>query len=595
MKKYIALCLCLILIGSLAACTPAVETTEGTNATTAGTTVATTTETTKASLLNNYGTFPIVSEDVTMSMTLMVNASDKAPNDMWFFQYYKELTGVNWEITGILASDWGEKKPIIMATGEYTDVYWRGGWGNNEIYLNGSNGIFIDLKPYMDYAPDFVAEMDKIEGSWNYITTPDSKIYSLTPITPLNFLSSVFFYVNGAWLDNLSLNKPETIDDFYNVLTAFKEEDADGDGDTTDEIPYGAYWSGAMRRMMLNSFGFDTSTSGDIALATWNDNEVVYMPLTARYKEYLVYMNKLMEEGLIDSELFTQDETQFKAKSTQGVYGGFGGQASYYLDPEHQDDYVAICLSYDKASQKIAYQSPPVSNGIWTVTDKCEHPDVAMAWINLFYQPVHANNILGGPTIYKYEGSDELIFATPGITEDPRVGAIVTVSSDGKFISSAIPGYDDTVKEKYGLWDWLCLDHPGNGAFQSTIGEIYYLTKLFQYSADNWQDAAQQQLERYQTAEDPTNAGEGWSRYQDITTCYEHLRHGYPIVYFTKEQQDWLDEYATLITDYVSQMEAKFITGAADIGTEYDAFITELKNLGAEDYEKIYQEAYPDN
>ena len=39
-----------------------------------------------------------------------------------------------------------------------------------------------------------------------------------------------------TWLDNLGLEAPKTLDELTDVLLTFAKEDADGDGDPTNEI-----------------------------------------------------------------------------------------------------------------------------------------------------------------------------------------------------------------------------------------------------------------------------------------------------------------------------------------------------------------------
>jgi len=108
------------------------------------------------------------------------------------------------------------------------------------------------------------------------------------------------------------------------------------------------------------------------------------------------------------------------------------------------------------------------------------------------------------------------------------------------------------------------------------------------------EDQYQTQLARYERADptDNSNRGEGWWRWQNIKHNYDLIQFGYPTVYLNDEQQTFMDENSTIINDYVMQMEAKFITGAASIDGEFDGFIEELKKLGAEEYEKIYQDVY---
>ena len=44
-------------------------------------------------------------------------------------------------------------------------------------------------------------------------------------------------FINKAWLDQLGLEVPTTTEELYEVLCAFRDNDMNGNGDTTDEIP----------------------------------------------------------------------------------------------------------------------------------------------------------------------------------------------------------------------------------------------------------------------------------------------------------------------------------------------------------------------
>lgn len=44
-------------------------------------------------------------------------------------------------------------------------------------------------------------------------------------------------FINKAWLDQLGLEVPTTTEELYELLCAFRDNDMNGNGDTTDEIP----------------------------------------------------------------------------------------------------------------------------------------------------------------------------------------------------------------------------------------------------------------------------------------------------------------------------------------------------------------------
>ena len=57
---------------------------------------------------------------------------------------------------------------------------------------------------------------------------PDGNIYSFPGVYDPEFksvLSSAKMWVKQSWLDELGLKEPQTTDDFYNMLKAFKEKD----------------------------------------------------------------------------------------------------------------------------------------------------------------------------------------------------------------------------------------------------------------------------------------------------------------------------------------------------------------------------------
>ncbi|MBE6884120.1 MAG: hypothetical protein E7487_05905 [Ruminococcaceae bacterium] len=550
-------------------------------------------------VVSKDGSLPIVSEKIdTMTMTLLVGPTDKDPNEMWFFNYYDQLTNVDWQITPILNSDWGEKKAVVIGSGDYTDVYWSTGWTTGDIYNYGSSGIFIDLAPYYDYAPDYKAAMDLVEGSYQYVTTPDGANYSLAMVNPTNWYAAngLTLWIDSTWLANLGYDFTDdyviTTDELYEVLSAFKTEDADGDGNSDNEIPMTGSWSTDVntniRSKMLAAFGFNTQglTTQSIGLL---DDKVVFIPTTERYKEYLIYMNKLYTEGLIDVDIFSQDDTQVKAKGAESNCGSFIYTVPFLMDPENHMDYISLAIAYDENTDPLCWQASKVAPGEFIITDTCEYPEIAMAWINLFYTPEHAFNIMYGPTMTMDQDTGEITMISEDIVDTDR-GAPVILDANGNYVGVDSSEWQPN-SEEWTLWDWYAYDKPVNGAYGSTLGEDYIFDNLWPGRPKTYDE--QFANNEWRIEQGDANANEGWWRMNSMRSDYKWIVHGYPTVYFTDEQQTWLDENQTILEDYVYQMEAKFISGAEDIAAGYDAFIAELEKLGAAEYEKIFIDVYP--
>lgn len=124
-------------------------------------------------------------------------------------------------------------------------------------------------------------------------------------------------WYNGKWLEALGVEElPKTTDEFYELLKRFKEEDPNGNGQA-DEIPLLDVKMESSRPWLLAAFG----------IKEWgieeNNGKVRYAPMEEAYKEYLTYMHKLYEEGLLDSETFSQSDEQKKAKGQDSRIGVF--------------------------------------------------------------------------------------------------------------------------------------------------------------------------------------------------------------------------------------------------------------------------------
>lgn len=129
--------------------------------------------------------------------------------------------------------------------------------------------------------------------------------------------------VNGGpairqdWLDRLGLKRPETIDEWYTVLKAFKEKDANGNGDPNDEIPIVSEGDQFLR--MIFVVGWRVTNNFFIK----KDGTIGWGPIEPEYKDFLATMAKWYKEGLIDPDYITTDVKNFDAKVTSNRGGAF--------------------------------------------------------------------------------------------------------------------------------------------------------------------------------------------------------------------------------------------------------------------------------
>lgn len=581
MRKVLTLMLCLAMLATVfAGCNPQTSDTTGTG--TSGTTKSTTTaapttgSTGESSLINMDSLVPVTNEPVEMTMAVTVGPMNEKPEDMWFFKYFAEQTNVQWNFLTIQSAAWAERKPIMLATDEYPDVFFGQSFTSGEIFKFGQEGIFVPLNDHVDQYGDVIKEkMELIEGSWTNVTCPDGNIYGLPSLTLAYYFTNNRSWINKAWLDTVGQQVPTTLDEFHAALTAFKDGDANGNGDASDEIPWSGSWDDSQQRMMmLNAFGF--ATSGNLAdnIALDYNREAVYIPLTDEYVNYLKFMNKCYTDGLLDQDIFAQDDTQFKAKAAEGIIGTAAYAAPFLMDPENHMDWVALAMVSEAGRTPVTYKGHLTTIGKYIVTDKCEYPDVAVRWANLFYAPEYAFYIMYGPEY--------------GTDQDPDgIGTTIELDEQGNYKGVLTPGFDDS---EMTLWDYYAQNHPVYSNYNFGIDDSYIFNSLFKGRPKNVEELTASHKKTLDSGEG--NINEAWWRYNNLITAVPYATYGYPISYFTEDVQAKIDELKTPLEDYVKMTEAKFITGSMSIEGEYDDFLAELEKLGATEYQQIYVDAY---
>lgn len=336
-------------------------------------------------------TLPIVTEPVTITIAKERHMLDttKSYNEKASFKNITEETGLTLEFTELAAGTSGEKVPLMLAGGDMPDVFWAL-LSDSQILQN--EGQLVPLEDMLEtYAPNCLKTYDEIQSAdWRQImTTPSGHIYGM-----LGRYESLFEntgdgiqIINKKWLDAVKKDIPTNLDEYKEVLKAFKDGDPNGNGQA-DEIPY-CFSEDMWCASLTNDMGqFGMGHGG----ATGNNSNTMYTIIdgkvgpavnTPEYREYLEYYHDLYAEGLIDQEGFSQNTEVFsnKIKNNQvGTY--YSWTALEYLSSEQEKDWVVL------PTMKAHEDTVPVANGEvdrstiqknkWVITTQCDHPEAAL-------------------------------------------------------------------------------------------------------------------------------------------------------------------------------------------------------------------------
>ena len=144
---------------------------------------------------------------------------------------------INWDVTASKQYVEVMKLRVGAGGGKLPDImFLPNGLSLAEL---GAEGTILPLE-------DYIADSANIQKAYEQfpnvkaLTSADGHIYSVNTLNESAYFAPYSFIIRKDWLDRLNLEVPETIDDWMTVLRAFRDEDANGNGDSGDEVPFSA-------------------------------------------------------------------------------------------------------------------------------------------------------------------------------------------------------------------------------------------------------------------------------------------------------------------------------------------------------------------
>lgn len=497
-------------------------------------------------------TLPIVDEPLTLSLWVALDSKAAATltnlNEQLTWQEYEKRTGIHIDFIHPPAGQEEEQLNLMIASNELPDMIFYG-W---KTYPGGpqkaiDDGVIIVLNELIEkYAPNLQKIFEGEEGERIKIdSVTDEGYFFMMPGMRVGLEQRLFegFQARKDWIEKLNLEIPRTIDDWYEMLTAFKTQDPNGNNEA-DEIPFlGSNSIGAYLGItcFLDAWGIYYDFYVDNGQVKWG-------PITEEYRDYLETMKKWYSEGLIDPDyMVSSDRKLFDAKVLSNVGGSYYGNMNGYMgrflglkkdDPDFSLTYLPPPVRHegDKAYSFSTNAAFAVKSEGIAITTTCKHPVEAIKWID--YQ-------------YSEEGRLLVSFGVEGVTYTMQ---------DGN------PVYTD-----------LIMNNPDGLPFDQALSKYCsasVVPRLYQDSR-YW---AQAQI--YPSQKEAAQILMGGS--------YERVM---PYVYPTSEESTELALIMNEANTYRDEMIHKFITGNISMD-EFDNYVNTLKNIGIERAIEIMQNAY---
>lgn len=479
--------------------------------------------------------YPIVDEAVTIEAVIMRPGHLPKPySELSLLNDVQEKTNVwiDWEELPQAQAE--ERVNLMFASREFPDVFFNAGGGHSDsnIYTAGRGGDIYPLNEYIDqYAPNWALVFEENPLIRRSVTFPDGNIYSLPYARdfPADYMIRDIQLMNVDWLEQVGMSMPTTLDEFRDVLRAFRAGIDDGTLPTRG-VPW--YWR--FRQFVggefeiYGSFGIWAKNSTFLSV---NNGRVEFAGTDSKMIDALEYLHGMYQERLFPEEVFTDpwDDYVSKIRSDPPVAGSFGsfynpGQLAHYFD--------AIPPLPAQGVDQPLFRSQPIrlQKNQFTIMRQFPYPEVAVRFIDEFADPETALEMSYGRIGHEILEEDGMLRVL-GVSQDYLQHA------PHNFIAAFIPrSISDRV-----IWDGDL------GRRDRYVREIY---------------------EPY---------------------VWPQERH-MPTVVYTDEEREELSVLETEIYGYIRETHANWIVNGG-VRAGWDRYVRQLNSLGLERMMAIYQAA----
>lgn len=487
----------------------------------------------------------LVDKEVELDILMAEHASFpvKTYTDSPFLQHITELTGIKANLLPIpeAGDAYKQKLNIMLNTNDLPDIIWSSVDDAN-INSLAEKGMFLSYDDYMEHTPNLKAAIELFPDIRKNIAGADGKLYVMPRLMFDNMTE--LFIIRQDIMEKEQLQYPKNYDELYILLKTLKEKYPD------HTVFINRNGSEHLVNRLAYNFGsgYENSTHG--FYLNREEKTYQYGPLDPEFKEMVIWLKKLYDDGILDKEyaLLTtkQWEEAFaseKALFTIDYIARIEQNNNNYIGQNSKARVVAMAPPVGPTGNSGFYgRSGVLPNSGISVPKDTKDPVAAFKFIDWIYGEE-------GKKVARYGIENETF----------EVNSDNTVSFTAQMKSDANPNGKELVKD---------------------YGWIYYLNK-FEFPIGHLKP----------NAAEPVKEDNLYMFSRKVMEDAKAVIEPDPSLSYSEEQLKIKKSKGTALQDYFKQNIDKFIMGARPIG-EWEQFVTELNDRGVSELTAMLNEAY---
>ena len=490
-------------------------------------------------------------------------------DELPFWQMIQEELGIKINWIEIPSSSVGEKVNLMIASGDLPDAFYDC-ISNARLSTYYDQDVFLPVDEYVDTVmPNLKSIYEQRPQYRSEVTLPDGHMYGFPFINEmygLNLTTGPLF-INTTWLEAVGKEMPTTVEEFKDVLIAFRDAgDLNGNG-IADEIPYtldfgntnGADSYDSFNRFCA-AFGMQNFAKGSVNdYLAIVDGKVTFTAADPAYRETCKFFNELYSEGLIDINAFTPGAdraiapyTSVLATSDVAIYGVFSiwNINTYLTNPDVFAQYAPVPRLQGPAGKtgEVINTSEVMVASRFVITTACEDPETLVKLADYLFKPEISVQVCSGMAGYLMQYDEN------GCMRE-------NMDENGNLIFPEGSGWSNTNDARYNT--------RGSVACGAILNDYYDVLFTYDYAAK------------------PILAAQKGNGSEEIL---EELT-PYPAILLSADESAIINQINPALHNAVEsyRMDA-IMNGTAD--ANWEGYLQELQNAGLDQFMAVYEGAY---